>query len=133
MSYIAIDKNNAKETTTNILVVEVQDTDELIDRNNVEYIKNVNLLNVSLNGSYEPITDGDAAEVNDMLQYWGAIHMFGEEPIISTTDLGIQKSNIKIMETMNLINANMNGIAAQTDLEEREATYEVLANRIMGE
>lgn len=69
MSYIAIDKNTAKETTTNILVVEIQDTDELIDRNNVEYIRNINLLNVSLNGSYEPITDGEAAEVNDMLQY----------------------------------------------------------------
>ena len=69
MEYIAISKDTVINSTPQILVVEVKDTDELIDRNNVEYIQNANLISVSLNGDYQVISEDEAAEVNDMLQY----------------------------------------------------------------
>jgi len=69
MEYIANTSNSAINTISQVFVVEVKDTDELIDRNNVEYIQNANLMNVSLNGDYQVISEDEAAEVNDMLQY----------------------------------------------------------------
>ena len=81
MEYIAISNNKAINSTPQILVVEVKDTDELIDKKNIEYIQNTNSIEVALAGDYEIISDSESAEVNDMLQYWGSIHMYGTEYI----------------------------------------------------
>ena len=69
MEYIAISNNKAINSTPQILVVEVKDTDELIDKKNIEYIQNTNSIEVALAGDYEIISDSESAEVNDMLQY----------------------------------------------------------------
>ena len=69
MDYIAVNNSSVYENTQSIVVLKVDDTDELIDINNVEYIQNINLINTSYSGSYGPITEQEAAEVNDMLQY----------------------------------------------------------------
>ena len=69
MEYIATGKDTAINSTPQILVVEVKDTDELIDKKNIEYIQNTNSIEVALAGDYEIISDSESAEVNDMLQY----------------------------------------------------------------
>ena len=69
MEYIATSNNKAINSTPQILVVEVEDTDELIDKKNIEYIQNTNSIEVALAGDYEIISDSESAEVNDMLQY----------------------------------------------------------------
>ena len=129
MEYIANTSNSAINTISQVFVVEVKDTDELIDRNNVEYIQNANLMNVSLNGDYQVISEDEAAEVNDMLQYWGSIHMFGTEIVPMSTQLyNTIQSNLKIIETVSL----MNGKSKESYIED-EKTFEQLASVIMGE
>lgn len=109
MEYIATSNNKAINSTPQILVVEVKDTDELIDRNNVEYIQNANLMNVSLNGDYQVISEDEAAEVNDMLQYWGSIHMFGTEIVpIATTALNNKNENIYFLRLYSMLNDQLN-------------------------
>ena len=93
MEYIANTSNSAINTISQVFVVEVKDTDELVDKNNVEYIQNANLTSVSLNGEYQVISEDEAAEVNDMLQYWGSIHMFGTE-IKSVTERSLLNSDM---------------------------------------
>ena len=109
MEYIATNNNSAINTISQVFVVEVKDTDELIDKNNVEYIQNTNLFNVSLNGDYEVISEDEAAEVNDMLQYWGSIHMFGTEIVpITTTALQNKQENIYFLKLYDGFNYQIN-------------------------
>ena len=129
MEYIAVNNSSVYENTQSILVLKVDDTDELIDINNVEYIQNINAIDVSFNGTYGPLTEREAAEVNDMLQYWGSIHMFGTETLPNKTQLAkTTENNIKVIDVLNALNGKT-GI----DAEKEEQEFQDMASIIMGE
>lgn len=129
MNYIATSNSTAieKSSTTYTEVLEL--TDELIDQSNIDYIKTVNQLRDSLVGSYSILTDEDAAEVNDMLQYWGAIHLFGQPTIPYTTvDYRIVENNKRNMELVNLLNN-----IEKSDYTTEQEQFQELASIIIGE
>lgn len=140
MDYIAVNNSSVYENTQSIVVLKVDDTDELIDINNVEYIQNINLINTSYSGSYGPITEQEAAEVNDMLQYWGAIHMFGKEEILNKTDIKytnvrVDDYNIALISQPDITDAlfGLGNYDEESYTEEQLHEIESIYNNILGE